>query len=300
MSATAMASDIRAVASDRARKAKQKGRRDTRMSYLLLAPYLLLLLMFGLFPIAYAFGLSFFDTIEMVFWGVTNYQFVFDDFRVPASVVNVLAFVAIWVTLTMIGVAVLSLMLDSINRKTANTLRTIYFLPGAVTSSAIVVLWLFVLDPSVSPFQPVLHTLGWGTRADVIASIGLAGVFAIMAYFSASGGLDRGVRRSAGEPAHRGDGGGAHRWRQPFPARHPDQAADDLALPGADGNPQLCRRAAAFRRAAADGAGRTAVRAERLVAEPDGVPVTPSGWATSAPRRRSARSWSGPRSSSRW
>lgn len=183
-----MASDVRAAATDRARKEKQKARRDTRMSYLLLAPYIILLFMFGLFPIAYAFGLSFFDTIEMVFWGLTNYQFVFDDFRVPASVVNVLTFVAIWVTLTVTGVAVLSLMLDSINRKTANTLRTIYFLPGAVTSSAIVVLWLFVLDPSVSPFQPVLHGLGWGTRADVISGIGLAGVFAIMAYFSASGG----------------------------------------------------------------------------------------------------------------
>lgn len=183
-----MAADVRVAATDRARKEKQKARRDTRMSYLLLAPYLLLLLMFGLFPIAYAFGLSFFDTIEMVFWGFTNYQFVFDDFRVPASVVNVLTFVAIWVTITVVGVAVLSLMLDSINRKTANALRTIYFLPGAVTSSAIVVLWLFVLDPSVSPFQPVLHALGWGTRADVISGVGLAGVFAIMAYFSASGG----------------------------------------------------------------------------------------------------------------
>lgn len=183
-----MAADVRVAATDRARKEKQKTRRDTRMSYLLLAPYLVLLLMFGLFPIAYAFGLSFFDTIEMVFWGFTNYQFVFADFRVPASVVNVLSFVAIWVTITVVGVAVLSLMLDSINRKTANTLRTIYFLPGAVTSSAIVVLWLFVLDPSVSPFQPVLHALGWGTRADVISGVGLAGVFAIMAYFSASGG----------------------------------------------------------------------------------------------------------------
>lgn len=183
-----MAADVRVAATDRTRKEKQKARRDTRMSYLLLAPYLILLLMFGLFPIAYAFGLSFFDTIEMVFWGFTNYQFVFDDFRVPASVVNVLTFVAIWVTITVVGVAVLSLMLDSINRKTANALRTIYFLPGAVTSSAIVVLWLFVLDPSVSPFQPVLHALGWGTRADVISGVGLVGVFAIMAYFSASGG----------------------------------------------------------------------------------------------------------------
>lgn len=176
------------ISADRARRARRKGQRDTRMSYLLLAPYLLLLAMFGVFPVAYAFGLSFFDTIEMVFWGVTNYEFVFQDFRVPASVVNVMTFVALWVSLTVIGVATLSLMLDSIGRRAANLLRTVYFLPGAVTSSAIVVLWLFVLDPSVSPFQSVLHTIGWTTRADVIAGVGLAGVFAIMAYFSASGG----------------------------------------------------------------------------------------------------------------
>lgn len=173
---------------DRARRARRKGMRDTRMSYLLLAPYLILLVMFGIFPIAYALGLSFFDTIEMVFYGLANYEFVFNDFRVPASIANVLSFVAIWVALTMVGVAVLSLMLDSVGRRTANALRTIYFLPGAVTSSAIVVLWLFVLDPSVSPFQPVLHALGWGTRADVISGVGLAGIFAIMAFFSASGG----------------------------------------------------------------------------------------------------------------
>lgn len=188
MSAMAMALDGKLAASERAHKEKQKARRDARMSYLLLAPYLLLLVMFGLFPIAYAFGLSFFDTIEMVFWGLTNYEFVFNDFRVPASVVNVLGFVAIWVGMTVIGVATLSLMLDSVGRRTANALRTVYFLPGAVTSSAIVVLWLSVLDPSVSPFQPVLHGLGWGTRADVISGVGLAGIFAIMAYFSSSGG----------------------------------------------------------------------------------------------------------------
>lgn len=185
MAATAAETGISA---DRARRARRKGQRDTRMSYLLLAPYLLLLAMFGVFPVAYAFGLSFFDTIEMVFWGLTNYEFVFADFRVPASVVNILTFVALWVSLTVVGVATLSLMLDSIGRRAANTLRTIYFLPGAVTSSAIVVLWLFVLDPSVSPFQSVLHTIGWQTRADVIAGVGLAGIFAIMAYFSASGG----------------------------------------------------------------------------------------------------------------
>lgn len=173
---------------DRARAARRKGVRDTRMSYLLLLPYLLLLVMFGIFPVAYAFGLSFVDTIEMAFYGLANYDFVFNDFRVPQSVVNVLWFVAIWVTLTVIGVATISLMLDTVSRRAATTLRTVYFLPGAVTSSAIVVLWLFVLDPSVSPFQPVLHLIGWQTRADVISGVGMAGIFAIMAYFSASGG----------------------------------------------------------------------------------------------------------------
>lgn len=172
----------------RAREERKKRWRDTRMSYVLLAPYLVLLVMFGIFPIGYAFGLSFFDTIEMVFWGITNYEFVFNDFRVPQSVVNVLSFVAIWVSMTMIGVAALSLMLDSIGRRAANVLRSIYFLPGAVTSSAIVVLWLFVLDPSVSPFQSALQGLGWATRADVISGVGLAGIFAVMAYFSGSGG----------------------------------------------------------------------------------------------------------------
>lgn len=186
MTATAPMSADRARL--RAREQKRKSRRDTRMSYLLLLPYLLLLVMFGIVPIGYAFGLSFVDTIEMAFYGLANYDFVFNDFRIPASVVNVLGFVAIWVAMTMVGVAVLSLMLDTVGRRAATSLRTVFFLPGAVTSSAIVVLWLFVLDPSVSPFQPVLHSLGWMTRADVIASIGLAGVFAIMAFFSGSGG----------------------------------------------------------------------------------------------------------------
>jgi multiple sugar transport system permease protein len=173
---------------DRSRAARRKAGRDTRMSYLLLLPYLILLALFGIFPIAYAFGLSFVDTIEMAFYGVTNYGAILSDFRVPQSALNVITFVAIWVGMTVIGVATLSLMLDSVGRRTATTLRTIYFLPGAVTSSAIVVLWLFVLDPSVSPFQPVLHLIGWQTRADVISGVGLAGIFAVMAYFSASGG----------------------------------------------------------------------------------------------------------------
>ena len=57
-----------------------------------------------------------------------------------------------------------------------------------MTSSAVVVLWLFLLDPGVSPFQGLLHAAGWTYSIDVITGIGLAGVFALMAFFSSSGG----------------------------------------------------------------------------------------------------------------
>lgn len=167
---------------------RRQGRRNTLMSYLFMLPYLALLFMFGIFPVTYALGLSFFDTIDMVFWGVTNYEFAFSDFRLPKSVTNVLTFVTFWVSATVFGVTMLSLMLDSIGRRSANALRTVFFLPGAITSSAIVVLWLFLLDPSVSPFQPVFQLIGWETRQNVISGFTFAGVFAIMAYFAASGG----------------------------------------------------------------------------------------------------------------
>ena len=45
-----------------------------------------------------------------------------------------------------------------------------------------------MLDPGVSPFQGLLHAAGWTYSIDVITGIGLAGVFALMAFFSSSGG----------------------------------------------------------------------------------------------------------------
>jgi multiple sugar transport system permease protein len=170
------------------RAARIRSRRETLISYVFLLPYLVLLAMFGVLPVFYAFGLSFFDTIGGVFWWFTNYQTAFADFRLGASVVNILTYVAIWVAGTVVGVVALSLMLDTLRRGTATTLRTIFFLPGAITSSAIVVLWLFMLDPLVSPFQPLFHLLGWSSRQNVVTSIGFAGIFALMGYFANSGG----------------------------------------------------------------------------------------------------------------
>jgi len=172
----------------RARAERRLKRRETLASYLFLAPYLVLLCMFGVFPVFYAFGLSFFDTIEGAFYGLANYQFILADFRLPRATVNVLSFVVQWVTLTVLGVTAISLLLDDIARRAATTLRTIVFLPGALISSALVVVWLFILDPLVSPFGPVLGLAGWTSLQTVVAGVGYATIFAVMAFFATSGG----------------------------------------------------------------------------------------------------------------
>ena len=172
------------------RKSAEKSarRRNIGYSYLFLLPYLILLVMFGAIPISYAFGLSFIDTIDYVFYGISYYQFVFSDFRITRSLTNVVTFVGFWVTLTILGVVTLSLMLDNIGKRTAGTLRTLYFLPGAVSSSALVVLWIFVLDPAVSPFQGIMHLFGWVSLADTVFTIGMPAVFMLMAFFTGAGG----------------------------------------------------------------------------------------------------------------
>ena len=203
--------------------------------------------MFGVVPVAYALGLSFFDTYDMVFWGLENYRFVFGDFRLGQSFVNVATYLSIWLTATVVCVTMLSLMLDTLRQGVANTIRTLYFLPGAVTSSAVVVLWIFMLDPAVSPFGGAYGALGWDTRAVVVSSLGFAGIFAVMAFFASSGGwiVVFGGALSSLSPevieAARG------RRRTPDAARAAHQAADDLALGRAHGGAVVRGRTATVR-----------------------------------------------------
>jgi len=168
--------------------AKAKRRKEIGVAYLFLAPYLVLLAMFGIIPVIYAFGLSFVDTIENTFYGLANYKFVLSDFRIGKSFLNVLHYLSIWLTGTVLLITALSLMLDSVPVKLGNALRTMYFLPGAVTSSAVVLLWLFMVDPTLSPFSGVLQSFGWANRQQVVNGISLAGLFSLMTFFSTSGG----------------------------------------------------------------------------------------------------------------
>jgi multiple sugar transport system permease protein len=87
-----------------------------------------------------------------------------------------------------IGVTLLALLLDTLSERSAAIVRSIYFMPGAIASSAVVVLWLFLLDPLVSPFSFVFEAVGWDNRQSTISGVGEVWIFALMGLLGNSGG----------------------------------------------------------------------------------------------------------------
>jgi len=138
--------------------------RDNLVPYLFIAPYLLIFFGFFLVPIFYAFYLSLHAErgLERVFVGFDNYFTLIGDSYFHESLINVglllfLQFVFI------IGSALLfALLLDLpiVKKKLKSFFRLSFFLPYAVPSAIVALMWGFILSPSIGPFVPILEGVG--------------------------------------------------------------------------------------------------------------------------------------------
>jgi multiple sugar transport system permease protein len=67
--------------------------------------------------------------------------------------------------------------------------RFLFYLPGALAGAASVLVWLFMLDPAVSPASFLMHHLfGVQLFVQAIAPGKLPGVFAMIAFWTGAGG----------------------------------------------------------------------------------------------------------------
>src|SRR5262245_12373940 len=124
-----------------------QGRR--RLSpYLFLLPYLLAMFFFSIGPVLYALMISFADFSQGVpryfAGGISNYVTAYSDFRFAEVFRNIGIFLLISVPLGIVLVLLLSLLLHIRRGRLAAVLRTIYFIPGAVTGPALVLLAIFM------------------------------------------------------------------------------------------------------------------------------------------------------------
>jgi multiple sugar transport system permease protein len=171
---------------------QMNGKRHRYLSaYLFVLPYLLFMLVFGLGPGIYAFLVSFADFelgVPRYFQaGLHNYMLVFQDFRFTFTIVNILKFLVVSVPLGIALVVVLALLLHMRPGRFASTLRTIYFIPGAVTGPALLLLAIFMFSPLMSPFGFIQRALGYESFDMLIAPARLPVIFTIIGFFSGAG-----------------------------------------------------------------------------------------------------------------
>jgi multiple sugar transport system permease protein len=166
-------------------------RRRHLIAYLFVLPYFLFMLAFGLGPGLYALLISFADFstgLPRYFAaGFDNYLAVFKDYRFNFTAGNIAEFLVISVPLGIAMVVILAILLQMRPGPLSTALRTLYFISGAVTGPVLVLVAIFMLDPSISPFQVLLHGMGFKLTNDVIYSDSLPVIFTLLGFFSGAG-----------------------------------------------------------------------------------------------------------------
>ena len=148
--------------------------------------YVLLLLVFGVLPMIFALYLSF--TKSGRFVGLDNYVKSVGDFRFLPAVQHVAAFLVIWVVTLTVLATLLALIVHAMRvRWLSSTARFLFFIPGAFAGAASVMLWLFLLNPSVSPVALVLEWFGYTNFVQAIDLNNLPLIFTVIAFWTGAG-----------------------------------------------------------------------------------------------------------------
>ena len=171
----------------RPRRGPQRGARaQSFAAYVFCSGYVLLLLVFGVLPMVFALYLSFTKSGQFV--GLDNYVKAVGDFRFWPAVQHVAAFLVIWVV-TLTGlVTLLALIVHAVRvRWLSSTARFLFYIPGAFAGSASVMLWLFLLNPSVSPVSFVLKWFGYTNFVQAIDLNNLPLIFTVIAFWTGAG-----------------------------------------------------------------------------------------------------------------
>jgi multiple sugar transport system permease protein len=169
-------------------RARRAPWRVVRAGHAFVAGYVILLAAFGVVPAAYGIYFAF-TNADNYFAGLSNFVQSARDFRYLPALQHIGLYLVIWLIALVVLVTGLALVLHQLPvRRLGGTVRFLYYIPGALAGAASVLVWLFMLDPAVSPASSFLRLLGYGTFGNVIAPGHLALLFAIIAFWTGAGG----------------------------------------------------------------------------------------------------------------
>ena len=164
------------------------GTRNSRIAgAIMIAPYLALLVAFGVVPIIVAAITSLEKSILNPGGGPLNYLNALQDFRFLPALVNVGIFLLLYVPSMLIVVALMSLLLDTVQGRWNLPLRLTYIVPASMTGATAVLIWYFLLEPTLSPYQGLLKAIGITEGGQIWRTPNLAWIFVLMAFFVGAG-----------------------------------------------------------------------------------------------------------------
>lgn len=137
--------------------------RKNSKHYLMLLPFLILFIVFFVYPIGYGIYMSFFkwDGIHTPsFIGINNYQAVFKAKSTIKAYSNLLSYVLITVPLCIFSALVLALIVHNLDGKFKNIFKCIYFLPAVIPTYLAASIWRWLLATDVGLINSLLAKAG--------------------------------------------------------------------------------------------------------------------------------------------
>ena len=164
-------------------------RREEKVAYLFLLPWLAGLLAFWIVPILWSVALSAsdWDIISKPSWvGLGNYrEMLFDDRHFWLAIRVTLKYILLSVPLYIVVGLLLSLLLN-LKLRGMNLFRTILFVPSVLSGVAVAILWVALLNPDVGAVNSVLRAVGidnpprWlGSPTWAVPSVVLIGLWGV-------------------------------------------------------------------------------------------------------------------------
>ncbi len=111
------------------------------------------------------------------------------DYRFVPAFTNIVVYLVLWLVILVVMTVLVAVVLRSRMRPGLSAVfRFLFYLPGALAGVASVLVWLFMLDPDVSPASWLLRTLGLNSFAAVLAPGNMSVIFVLIAFWTGAGG----------------------------------------------------------------------------------------------------------------
>ena len=141
---------------------KKARRNESLLAAGFLAPQLVGLVVFMLGPLIFAVILAFSSWSgfgDRSFVGLANFQWVFTDPQILTSMRNTLWFTILQVPGLMVSAFIAAYLLQKVGR-VKSIYRIFFFAPVVTSSVAVSAIWLWLLNPELSPFTSFLARFG--------------------------------------------------------------------------------------------------------------------------------------------